>query len=82
MKRVEQLAAGQGCTPAQLALAWLLSLGADIAPIPGTKRRARLEENLGAADISLSAADIATIDEIFPVDAAAGERYPMSAIDR
>jgi aryl-alcohol dehydrogenase-like predicted oxidoreductase len=83
VKRVEQLAAGQGCTPAQLALAWLLSHGADIAPIPGTKRRARLEENLGAAEISLSAADIAAIDEIFPVDAAAGERYPdMSAIDR
>jgi len=62
---------------------WPLTHGGDIAPIPGTKRRARLEENLAAAEISLSEADLAAIDEVFLVDAAAGERYPdMSAIDR
>jgi aryl-alcohol dehydrogenase-like predicted oxidoreductase len=83
VSRVRELAAARGCTPSQLALAWLLAQGADIAPIPGTKRRVRLEENLGAANLELTPGDLAAIDEVFPSGAAIGERYPdMSSIDR
>ena len=63
------------CTPAQLALAWLLAQGEDMAPIPGTKRRLYLDENLGALDVKLTAADLARIDETVPRGAAAGPRY-------
>jgi len=70
------LAARKRCTPAQLALAWLLHRGEDIVPIPGTKSRARLEENAGAASISLSAADLAALDTALPLGAAQGGRYP------
>jgi len=80
--RVKQLATEKGCTPAQLALAWLLHQGDDVAPIPGTKRRQRLEENLGAADVQLSEQDLARLDELAPVGGTAGERYPdMSSVD-
>jgi aryl-alcohol dehydrogenase-like predicted oxidoreductase len=81
--RVQSMAEAKNVTPSQLALAWLLAQGDDIAPIPGTKRRSRLEENLGAADVSISDAERAEIDAIFPADAAAGERYAdMTHIDR
>ena len=73
--RVEQLAREKGCTPAQLALAWLLAQGPDIVPIPGTKRRAMLEENAGAVAITLSAAELRRIAEVAPMGVAAGTRY-------
>ncbi len=75
---VEQLAADKGCTPAQLALAWVLARGEHLVPIPGTKRIKYLDENLAALDVSLDAADLAAIDAVFPRDAAAGTRYPES----
>ena len=76
VKLVEQLAAEKGCTPSQLALAWLLHRGDDIVPIPGTKRVKYLEENAGARDVRLSAQDMKRIDEIAPLGVAAGTRYP------
>jgi aryl-alcohol dehydrogenase-like predicted oxidoreductase len=72
---VKQLAADQGCTPGQLAIAWLLRQGDDVVPIPGTKRRTYLRENLGALDVTLSDADCAWLNERLPVGATAGERY-------
>ncbi|HTW30448.1 MAG TPA: aldo/keto reductase [Candidatus Sulfotelmatobacter sp.] len=74
--RVEELAKEKRCTPSQLALAWVLAQGEDVVPIPGTKRRKYLEENVGAVDVKLSREELARIEEVFPVDAAAGERYP------
>jgi aryl-alcohol dehydrogenase-like predicted oxidoreductase len=74
-RRVAEVAAQRGCTPAQLALAWVLARGEDVVPIPGTKRVARLEENLAAAAVRLSAADVESLDRLFPVGAARGERY-------
>ena len=71
--KVEQLAAEKGCTSGQLALAWVLAQGEDVVPIPGTKRRQYLEENLGSLDVELSAEDLQRIDAEVP--AAAGERY-------
>lgn len=65
-----------GRTPAQLALAWVLSRGHDVVPIPGTKRRTYLEENVAAVDVSLTAADLARIEKAVPADLVAGERYP------
>jgi aryl-alcohol dehydrogenase-like predicted oxidoreductase len=73
--RVEQLAKQKGCTPSQLALAWLLAQGEDIVPIPGTKRRPYLEENLGAVRVQLGAKDLRRIEEVAPKGAAAGARY-------
>ncbi len=73
--QVEKFAKAKNCTPAQLALAWVLARGQYVVPIPGTKRVATLEENIAALEISLSAAEIAEIDTIFPADAANGERY-------
>ena len=70
------MASQKGCTPGQIALAWLLAQGPDIVPIPGTKRRARLEENVGALDVKLDAADVRKITAAVPVGAAAGLRYP------
>jgi aryl-alcohol dehydrogenase-like predicted oxidoreductase len=75
---VTAIAAEKGCTPAQLALAWVLAQRPDIVPIPGTKRRKYLNENLGALAISLSEADLAAIDSAFPPSAIRGERYPAA----
>jgi aryl-alcohol dehydrogenase-like predicted oxidoreductase len=80
---IERLAAGKGVTPAQLGLAWVLARWDGIVPIPGTKRRGRLEENVGAVDVELTEADLAEISAALPQ--AAGERYPanmMATIDR
>jgi len=74
--RIEEIAGEKGVTPSQLVLAWLLARGEEILPIPGTKQRRYLEENLGAVDIRLSPSDIARIDEAMPPGAAAGTRYP------
>jgi aryl-alcohol dehydrogenase-like predicted oxidoreductase len=72
---VERLAQRKGCTPAQLALAWVLAQGDDIVPIPGTKRVQYLEDNLGAVRVSLTPAEIADINRLFPIGVATGERY-------
>ena len=85
VRKIEETAAQKRCTPAQLALAWLLAKGNDIVPIPGSKRRSRVEENAGAADVALSAEDVLTLDTIAPPGVAAGERYPprsMSTVYR
>src|SRR5207248_8509883 len=74
--RVQERAREKGCTPAQLALAWVLARGQDTVPIPGTKRRRYLEENVGALQVQLSAEDLARIDDVAPRGVAAGERYP------
>jgi len=76
VQRVEQIAKEKHCLPSQLALAWVLAQGKDIVPIPGTKRRKYLEENVGAVNVRLSAEDLRRIEEAFPSGAAAGERYP------
>jgi len=83
--RLESLARGKGCTPAQLALAWVLAQGDDIMPIPGTKRRSYLEENVGALAVELTSAELAELDQAVPPGAAAGMRYPegsMKAVNR
>src|SRR5271165_777511 len=74
--RVEEIAKEKGCTPSQLALAWVLAQDTNIVPIPGTKRRKYLEENVAAIDVKLTKEDLRRIEEIFPTGAAAGERYP------
>ena len=74
--KVAELAEKKGITASQLALAWVLAQGDDIVPIPGTKRRSYLEENIAAADIELSADDLAAIDEVAPLGVATGNRYP------
>jgi aryl-alcohol dehydrogenase-like predicted oxidoreductase len=72
----------KGCTPGRLVLAWVLRQGDDVVPIPGTKRVKYLEENAGAADVTLTDEDLARLDELAPVGVAAGERYAdMSSID-
>ncbi|MDO8788411.1 MAG: aldo/keto reductase [Sulfuritalea sp.] len=76
--KVKTLAAGIGCTPGQLALAWVLAQGDDIVPIPGTKRRRYLDENAGALALRLNPAQLAALDAAFPLNAAAGDRYPAS----
>jgi aryl-alcohol dehydrogenase-like predicted oxidoreductase len=85
VQRIQQLATRKGCTPGQLALAWVLAQGDDIVPIPGTRRIRNLDENLGALDVTLSPAELAEINAIFPADAVAGARYPavmMALVDR
>ena len=74
--RIAEMAEGKGCTPSQLALAWLLAQGEDIVPIPGTKRLEYLEENLGALAVTLTRDDLARLDEAMPRGAAKGGRYP------
>jgi aryl-alcohol dehydrogenase-like predicted oxidoreductase len=76
VRRVEAMAKEKGCTPAQLALAWVLAQGEDIVPIPGTKRRKYLEDNVGALNVQLTPQDLRRLDEVFPQGAAAGLRYP------
>jgi aryl-alcohol dehydrogenase-like predicted oxidoreductase len=83
INRVREVAREKDCTPAQLALAWVLARGDDIVPIPGTKRRHYLEENVEAEEVSLSAGELAHLDEVAPMGAAAGDRYAdMSSIGR
>jgi aryl-alcohol dehydrogenase-like predicted oxidoreductase len=76
--KVEELATEKGCTPGQLALAWVLAQGEDVVPIPGTRRRKYVEENIASAEVALSGEDLRRIDEEVP--AAAGERYPPHAM--
>lgn len=78
--KVREIAARIGCTSGQLALAWVLAQGEDIVPIPGTKRRKYLEENVAAADVHLTREQLAELDAIFPIGAAAGARYPEAAM--
>jgi aryl-alcohol dehydrogenase-like predicted oxidoreductase len=83
VERVKELAREHDCTPGQLALAWVLRQGEDVVPIPGTKRRRYLEENVDAAEIELSEEDLRRLDEAAPVGATAGDRYPdMSGVNR
>ena len=76
VEKIKALAAGKGITPGQLALAWVLAQGDDIVPIPGTKRRKYLEENIAAGAVSITADEMAAIAAVLPRDAASGERYP------
>jgi len=76
VRKVAEIAEEKKCQPSQLALAWVLAQGGDVVPIPGTKRRKYLEENVGALEIELSADDLRRLNEVFPFGAAAGERYP------
>lgn len=80
VRLVEEIATEKGCTPSQLALAWLLARGKDMVPIPGTKRRDRLEENVGALKVTLGKTDLARIDKVLPPGAASGLRYPEEAM--
>lgn len=75
VREIGAMAQSKGCTPAQLALAWVLAQGDDIVPIPGTKRRRYLDENVGALQVALTAEDLARIDNIIPPGSAAGTRY-------
>ncbi|HET9105492.1 MAG TPA: aldo/keto reductase [Solirubrobacteraceae bacterium] len=83
VRRVQAIASEKQCTPAQLALAWVLAQGEDVVPIPGTKRRSYLEQNLEASELELDADDLARLDEAAPRGAARGDRYAdMSSIGR
>ncbi|HXW04538.1 MAG TPA: aldo/keto reductase [Vicinamibacterales bacterium] len=85
IRAIEGMAAGRRCTPAQLALAWVLARGEHIVPIPGTRSLRRLEENVAAADLTLSASELRELDVIAPRDVAAGTRYTaggMRAVNR
>jgi aryl-alcohol dehydrogenase-like predicted oxidoreductase len=85
VERIQEIAAAKHCTPAQLALAWVLAQGEDIVPIPGTKRRKYLEENVAALEITLTSDDLRRIDEVAPRDVAVGTRYSeagMAAVNR
>ncbi|HVF92035.1 MAG TPA: aldo/keto reductase [Blastocatellia bacterium] len=85
VRRIEEMAAEKGCAPAQLALAWVLAQGEDVVPIPGTKRRKYLEENMRALEVEITPEDLERIDEIAPKGVAAGTRYPeagMAAVNR
>jgi len=76
VRQVQQIAKEKGCTPSQLALAWVLAQGKDIVPIPGTKRRKYLEDNAGAVNVQLAKQDMQRLEDAFPTGAAAGDRYP------
>jgi aryl-alcohol dehydrogenase-like predicted oxidoreductase len=82
LERLEEMAARKGCTPAQFALGWVLSQGEEIVPIPGTKRRDRLEENLGGLSVTFTPEDLVEIDAAFPPGAAAGMRYTEEAMQK
>src|ERR1700733_119874 len=84
VKKVQEMAQEKNCTPAQLALAGVIAQGGDIVPIPGTKRRKYLEENVGALDVELHPDDLRRLSEVFPLGIASGERYPehmMALVD-
>ena len=76
LKPIEAVARAKGCTLAQVALAWLLAKGDDLVPIPGTKRRTFLEQNIAATEIELSQAEIASLEQALPAGVTAGLRYP------
>jgi aryl-alcohol dehydrogenase-like predicted oxidoreductase len=81
--KVKQIAARKNCTPAQLALAWVMAQGADVIPIPGTTKRPRLEENVKALEVALTAEDLAELDRAFPQQITSGPRYAdMSTVNR
>ncbi|MFY0544134.1 aldo/keto reductase [Brevibacillus sp. H7] len=80
VQKIQEIAKEKGCQPSQLALAWLLAQGEDIVPIPGTKRKTYLEENLGALQVELSDSDLARIHEVAPKGIAAGARYPEAGM--
>jgi aryl-alcohol dehydrogenase-like predicted oxidoreductase len=82
VERVRQLAADKGVTPSQLAIAWVLAQGTDVVAIPGTKRRSYLEENAAAMEVQLSPDDLAAVEEVAPLGAAAGERYTPEQLTR
>jgi aryl-alcohol dehydrogenase-like predicted oxidoreductase len=85
VEKVKEIAARKNCTPAQLAIAWLLAQGEDIIPIPGTKRKARLEENVAAVNLELTPIELQQIQDIAPIGIAAGTRYPevvMNTVNR
>jgi aryl-alcohol dehydrogenase-like predicted oxidoreductase len=82
VEKVRELAAAKGATPSQLAIAWVLAQGDDVVPIPGTKRRQYLEENLGALEVELSAEDLAAIEEVTPRGSVAGPRYSPEQMAR
>ena len=81
VRRISEIAARKHCTPGQLALAWVLAQGADLVPIPGTRRRRNLDENLAALEVTLNPAELAEIETIFPADAVAGPRYPAQMMN-
>lgn len=80
VEQIQTLAHDKGVSPAQLALAWVLAQGEDLVPIPGTKRRRYLDDNIGALEVAFSPAELAHIASLFPPDAAVGERYPAPAM--
>ena len=80
MKEIEAVAKQKGCTPSQLALAWVLAQGSDIVPIPGTKRVKYLDENLGAVTVQLTPEELRRIDDVLPPGSASGERYPAQGM--
>jgi aryl-alcohol dehydrogenase-like predicted oxidoreductase len=80
VEKVGALARQKGCTPGQLALAWVMARGDDVVPIPGTKRRKYLEENLGALEVPLTREDLAGIEAVFPRGAASGARYATGTV--
>ena len=82
VKRLEEISVEKKCTPAQLVLAWLLAQGKDIVPIPGTKRKQRVDENLAALEVKLTAQDVKRISDVAPPGAGAGPRYPVDALKR
>jgi aryl-alcohol dehydrogenase-like predicted oxidoreductase len=82
VERVKDIAEEKSCTPSQLALAWVLSQGDDIVPIPGTKHRKYLEENVGALKVELTSEDLQRINEVFPYGAASGMRYPEHMMEK
>ncbi len=82
VKNLEKIAAEKRCTVAQLVLAWMLAQGKDIVPIPGTKRKARVDENIGALDVKLTPQEISRISEAVPADSVGGTRYPAEAMKK
>ncbi|MGP0064113.1 MAG: aldo/keto reductase [Isosphaeraceae bacterium] len=78
--KIEEIASAKGCTPSQLALAWVLAQGSDIVPIPGTKRSKYLDENLGAIEVRLTPKELSEIDMVLPSGSTSGDRYPAQAM--